>query len=252
MRRKHRTKFSWFPIIGEESDVVPDGDFFGPLGGGLSITAADPLPMAIVALTWDYPPEVEIDIADAIPSLADFQGSEYQLERLVGKCLVDFGVFNQGGAALQTRQDCLVAAGFIILRVDEATGAPLRTGDLQEYNPFIAHNATDPWMWRRVWALGQQGAFANPTGGLDYVQAGFPRSNVDYGDSESGPHIDIRSVRRVRKEERVFFLISATRVLGGAPIVPNEGDDTGNVIWYLDYRILGRLLKASGRGNTSR
>lgn len=254
MRRK-RKQYSWFPVLGEEpvDGLLPDGDFLSIQCDELGVTPGDPAPLVVIGLTWDYPTEVEEGF-DTLPSLADFQGSEYQLERIVGKFFARLNT-NANQTTFQIGDTALVAAGFIVLKVDEKTGAPLRSTDLNEYSPLISENISDPWIWRRVWVLSTQQVIQGTDNGSTVATPfGFPMSTAGYGDLESGPHIDARSVRRVRKEERVFLVVQAMQ-LGDklCPQVPlAEGGHSSQIEFLLDYRMLGRLVKASARGNTSR
>lgn len=253
MRRK-RARYNWFPVLGTESDVFDEGDFFAPASGRLHVTIADPAPMDIVSLTWDYPTEVEEGF-DTIPSLADFQGSEYQLERTVGKFFVQVNTTNaQADPAPEQAVRCLVVAALIVLRVDEKTGAPLRSGDLSEYSPMLSENIADPWIWRRSWILAEEHTWPSQASIFyNRFQQGFPRSNALYGDIESGPHVDTRSVRRIRKEERLFLIVQAFKLDANfIPEAPQEGEPLPDIQYLFDYRILGKLVKASARGNTSR
>lgn len=257
--RKRRVKYSWFPSLGTDvGENVFDGETWAGTGGQIHITPgdADQSPIDIISLTFDYPTEVEeAAIPGAVPSLADFQGSEYQLERVVGKfcCAIEPQADHTSTSAIVSTP-FLVTAALEILRVNEETGAPIGvTGtDFQEYSPMVSPNISDPWIWRRSWIL--QDYQVLPFGGAGIAQRPgiYPTSNVMYGDIESGSHMDARSVRRVRREERLFLIVQMCALVDGIPGELNEGAVSPFIQYTFDYRILGRLVKASARGNTSR
>lgn len=257
MRGRRRIKYSWFPSLG--TDVGPevfDGETWAGTGGQLHITPgdADQSPIDIISLTYDYPAEVEeAAVVGAVPSLADFQGSEYQLERVVGKFFCAFDpIVGLPSPVIPT--PWLVCAALMILRVNEETGAPVGvTGtDFQQYSPLVSPNISDPWIWRRCWMLSESYT-VNSSGGFPIREVGiYPQNNTLYGDIESGPHVDARSVRRVRREERIFLVVQMCAMKDGIPGEVFEGQPSPFLQYSFDYRILGRLVKASAHGNTSR
>jgi len=98
----------------------------------------------------DYPAEA-IRQAGDLPSLADFEGSAYRLRRIVGKLFI--GLDQTITQAPDSRpKNALIGAGFIILKVDENTGAPINP-TANSYSPLDNNNLRDPWIWRRTWML---------------------------------------------------------------------------------------------------
>jgi len=129
-------------------------------------------------------------------SLADFEGSAYRLRRIVGKLFI--GLDQTITQAPDSRpKNALIGAGFIILKVDENTGAPINP-TANSYSPLDNNNLRDPWIWRRTWMLTND--FSNNLT-EDYE---FPRSTTDYGSVLDGSHIDQKTARRVSDEERLF------------------------------------------------
>lgn len=223
--------------------VAPDGnEAKGWWDGSIGVlpTVGPPGVTQVIALTLDYP--MEAARASQIISLSDAVDDGYRLRRIVGKCFVSLAQ-NIGDAQTTFPTGVLVSAGFIVLRVDEQTGAPLRLANLNAYDPLELDNTSDPWVWRRTWML------SNPLGATSGVTVGaaqFPRANTDYGSASDGPHIDQATARRVSKEERLFFVISAHNV-------GDASTSAGDLRWWLDFRILSSPMKIMGnKRNASR
>lgn len=194
---------------------------------------------AIHALVMDQPEEAN---RANVPSLADFDGSAYRLRRIVGKFFATMDN-NQPGAPDTQPIAALVTAGFIVLRVDSATGAPLLAATANNYTPIGLDNTSDPWIWRRSWVLNHD--FSGHAAALQN-QFQFPRTNADYGSVQDGPHIDQKTARRVSKEERLFFVVSTANMGANSTLV-------GLIPFLLDYRILASPLRVAGnRRNASR
>lgn len=138
---------------------------------------------------------------------------------------------------------CVMGLAFMIARVDESGGAPLRPTD--QYSPLRLDNIQDPFIWRRTWVLTNDFALLNLGIAAQSVW-NFPRSNADYGSVMDGPHIDARTARAVKDEERLIAIISATNIGGSV-------DTSGEVRWTLDWRLLASALRSAGnRHNASR
>lgn len=262
-RRRRRPTVNWLPVLGVQPDpnnpndkingftfaIVVSRTNLGAAANGGQITA-------IQALTFDIPGEqrLELNLANTIiPSLRDYvQGSAYRLRRIVGKCwaTMDFTSPTQG---LTKPPACLFAAGFIVLKVDPVSGAPLDSNP-QNYGLLQADNISDPWIWRRVWLFGQNGAGDNSA--VDRSFSKLSGGNIGaavnggYGGGVAdGPHIDQKTARVIGPDERLFFVISTKAI----PLT-TEYDEDGLVVGYLDYRLLGTFMNkiASNRRHSSR
>lgn len=199
----------------------------------------------IHSLTVDYPAEA-IRSATEHPTMADYEASGYRLRRVVGKIFVgvrqDIGAVGPPAADYPT--NVLVGAGFMVLRVDTGTGAPLAIANPNSYSPLWLDNQRDPWIWRRTWLLTNEFGSSQGASPLGLSQA--PTFNGDYGSVQDGPHIDQKTARRIGPEERLFFILSTVNVGDAA-------ESTGTTEWILDYRLLGSPLKVMGnRRNASR
>lgn len=255
MRRTRRRKYIWLPISGTSlsadgarssiSEFVLDVNTSGQQFGVQSVTYDQNQELASGqgALAADTP-------------LAELIANEYFLKRIVGKCFVNTEYQPQVDFDIAGLPGVIVTAAFFIARQDsQFPNFPL-DGALTPtiYNPQSAVVIREPWIWRRTWVLGLVGRL-----GLDYsvhpashsgqaVSTAYPTTNVDYGSVADGPHIDARTARRVRQEERLWFVAGATTYpLNQAPNSPT--DLTFQVRIGLDVRLLGALRKSRNRGS---
>lgn len=278
-RRRRKTKYTWLPVIGEAGATFaggPEGanDSFG---SDFSLQAlSDPnIPESQVIIgpvTFDHPTETSATLfgtrVDQTTPMSVFMGNEYLLKRIVGKVYVsiDSRVVNVAAPSA-----ALVACAFFVARAgddSEASGSlPIgvsassaESGQrLIDYNPLNSATAREPWIWRRTWILSPWGAGLlnssnspqNPSGEnlldnlVDVGGGYFPPTNVHYGDMQSGPHIDAKTARRIRQDERLFFVAAARAwklhqaITDGAPLP---------IVGHLDIRLLGAARKARNRG----
>lgn len=237
--RRRKPTVAWLPhVLHESSETI------GFLRGDNNITAtpADTINTVIHALTVDYPAE-SIRSATESPTMADYEAGGYRLRRIVGKI---FGGVNQDITVDQNTYpvNCIVGAGFMVLRVDANTGAPLGIANPNQYSPLWLDNTRDPWIWRRTWVLTNQ--FGMNQGGSLIGYSQNPTAIADYGSVADGGHIDQKTARRIGPEERLFWIVSTC----------NFGDAAttdGTFQWLLDYRLLGSPIKVMGnRRNASR
>lgn len=254
IRRRRRRRGTWFPNLGtanKEGGELGD-DSAGvwaeliPGGGGSSN-------VFITDLTFDhFVDEGATAEGPAGRSLADFQGSEYLLQRIVGKLFVGLDQINSGGATAGV----LVTSAFFVAREDEHTpsafpnpiGAATLLDLVNNYGPDNTGHITEPWIWRRQWILGN----ALTPGGPGSNQAApkvFPPTNAGYGSVMDGPHVDAKTKRHVHREDRLWF-ITAVRSLSlnwADPFNPDVAVEA-HVKLHLDYRLFGTLLKAKNTG----
>lgn len=183
-------------------------------------------------------------------SLRDLtEGQDWFLRRIVGKVWV--GCSQTSPTQVRAMgvspgwPSFLCGAAFFVARAKDDDP---ETPDLEvrEYDPLGAENIRQPWIWRRTWLLtdfGIQDVAGTPHFSL------WPSSNMlnTGGGVLDGPHLDAKTARRIRREERLWFTTS---------VVPfNYFVDDGNganvsgtaqqaITWNLDYRILGQLRKS--------
>lgn len=256
-RRKRRTRSTWFPVLGQEiagggSGLNPDG-FDSHFTGGIHHAAgAGNYEADVIPLTWDYPADTEVTAFDQAPSLADWQGSAWQLDGIKGAVRVNIVPKSNGQGGLEN-QIIRAAAYAEVLRVNPSDGSPL--DDLADYSTFLAENRRDPYIWQRSWLL------ESPTATLvaasqvvAFFPPKYPVSNVYYEGRDTGSCIDTKSRRYIGTDERLFMCVEAV-------LINKDGDfgiDAGETVagWDLQYdidvRVIGRLRKATNRRNASR
>jgi len=229
MRRTRRRKYTWFPILGT-LDADPE------LSTGLlelNITTGVNPDEAGVVLTAPLIPDLTPeDVAAQQDQLVDYIGTEYYIERIVGK--IHAGPV-QGSSS---PENVLLACGLFVARAESGGGAtPIGTSTVtrnQNYGPLNPDTYQRPWMWRRTWVMSNLAAFPAA------VPGPFP-STTSQGSVLDGPHVDVKSKRRVQKDERLFFAAQAV-----CPVnLANTGLATVGIV--ADFRILGRLARAKNR-----
>lgn len=272
--RRRKTRLSWFRPLGSGHDasIETNGQQFDIVVEGNGAPTIVEIP-----LTFDFTQEEQITQASGPTalSLSDLQNESWRVRRIVGKFFASFAP--DGG----TDQDetsplaCLLGAAFIVkLASDNGLSA-------KDNSPIAAQDNTDPWIWRRAWILGQahsQQMVPNgndgddppepeygPTGGVGtgssgrgsqpdnpnpniYAAMSFPTTTANYGSVADGPHIDAKTNRIIGPEQRLYFVAAAQSF----PIGSSDYHNPGVVRCYLDYRLLGSLMRATNRRNASR
>lgn len=235
MRRTRKAAVVWLPNDGGNTLQAGTNvfkqfqlDIPGPPSIGVT---------GIIPLTVDFPAALGTQ-----DTLSDYEGSAYRLRRIVGKCFVT--AEQDAEPPTGSPSGCIVTAGFIVLRVDP-NGSPLAgLAAFASYSPQLLDSERDPWIWRRSWILSN--GSLQLTGGATGFNATFPFTNTEYGSVADGPHIDAKTARAVKDEERLFFVASGI-ALDGA-----QGTSIAARV-ILDYRLLASMYKASGnRRNASR
>lgn len=237
MRNRKRPGVVWLPATTDQA--VGDSNSIAQV---FQIDISGPSGTTIVGVA---PQILDIPAAAGVAgeaSLADFEQSAYRLRRIVGKVFV---------AKAQTDPDTfgppksvLCTGGFIILRVDQ-NGNPVNGSTDARYNPQLADSERDPWIWRRSWILGN--AF-NAVPGSTTIPGGdlWPKNNSEYGSVQDGPHVDAKTARIVRDEERLFFC-------GAAMALDGDAQNIVGIRWVTEVRVLGSMLRTAGnRRNASR
>lgn len=253
MRKRRKTRYTWLPTIpGQErpGDATPAGTwqrFFLDLGN-----AADPV-AGVLPVLEDTPqdPATGEGIGEAI-------GNEYLLKRIVGKIFVHVSWTNNGTQqpTLDGLSPLIVTCGWFVSRADPANyGQPVAPSQaLSLYSPQSNNLQREPWIWRRSWVLGVDGfgqindnTAGFPASGSINGNQCYPSTNVAYGSVLDGPHVDARTGRRVRLEERLWFVGSLGTLYGGA--VSPDSDITASASIAVDCRYLGAMRRPRGRSN---
>lgn len=258
IRRKRRKKYTWFPTHGTSIPQIAGQQQYiaSPYGFQLSFDGQVTVGHHIFPLVIpDYP--VEETGAD---TLSDILGSEYLVERIVGK------FFATSYANISdTPTAALVSLGIFVARADgndptQPAGGGTAVASVEEssrnFNPQDFQTIREPWMFRRSWVLSHYWPIVNTSTGAplqvpSQAQAWnrWPATTAGYGSVADGPHIDVKSVRRVRQDERLWGVISAQPVPfpGGSPSI--VAGSQYRVEGVFDYRVLGALRKAKNRSN---
>lgn len=129
------------------------------------------------------------------------QGNEWRLDRIVGSCHAQCKEVDD--TAEGQWPYIQVTAGIFVARAEE--GSPGNADvDLfsDEYDPQNASNIQNPWVWRKTWML------ANPVG-IAVLRDDFPISNSAYGSQWMDASVDVKAKRRIRREHRLWFTVSA-------------------------------------------
>lgn len=179
------------------------------------------------------------NIAGLTSSLADTEGSAYHLRRIVGKIFVEF----DQQIATPHAQTVAVTVGFMVIEVEPSLNFLPKSATFDDYNCANLDNIRDPWIWRRTWVVG-----ANEVGGSQFSVP--PQNNFSFGSGGvmDGPHIDAKTARSVKDEQRLAMVITTTQISPSA-----AGADVGVIVVTTDLRVLGSLRKQSGnRRNASR
>lgn len=254
--RRRRQKFTWLPNSGS-SAVITEDQPFSQLVANLTIPPDGGLVTAISIVTHDTPQEG--DSLGANVALSTILGNEYIVKRIVGRCFLSAQAPADDPPTTVFPKTLLIGVGFFVARAnDEQSGGgnqqPIGSASAAEardnYNPLSLDTTREPWMWQRTYILS--------TGRADNSDPSLPVPFSDFFSLTTNtwmsglmsPHFDIKSARRVRQDERLFFAIGARTLDNEWPTnhVPNQVLTSG-VALVLDYRILGALRKAYNRSN---
>lgn len=177
-------------------------------------------------------------------TLSDIFNSGYRLRRIVGKIFIGI---RQTPERAPPR--VLVTAGLIVRRTQTSTGQSLAllSGDAELIAPGDIENASDPWIWRRAWILRNRASLDDATD-IDFRDA--PTTNLGLGAlaGMDGPHVDVKTARRIGPEERLFLNVQST-------ILAESTEPQINTVTIViaDLRVLASLSTSVGnRRNASR
>lgn len=189
---------------------------------------------------------------DTTRTLRDIaSGQDWRLRSIVGQ--ISLVVTNGGDTQVAWNSgsywkyvQCCVA--FFVARAQDGDQS-LPDLTIDEMDPFIAANSRNPWIWRRTWLLANpfnSQAYTDATGGVsDFHDELY--SNRDFGSEGNGTVIRTKSVRRIKTEERLWYVLAAcgwnfgqAEVNGTAGLQPGVG-------MHADLRVFGQLAPPRGR-----
>lgn len=243
--RKRRTRYQWLftrGSAGPVSDVLDSTNFrdFPTLNPGTTGNTA----IAIVPVLEDTSSDEQ---TTGLP-LGVYQNNEYVIKRIVGKAFV-----NVAQVAGSQKGAIVAGLGFFVARAEDSSENPApgeedfpigfrgNAFDAKVNDYGVLNNTTmrEPWIWRRTWVLSNQ-----LTTAANEVTS-FPKTNVEYGSVQDGPHIDAKVARRVRHDERLFACFQVSPY----PVAHSFTADANDVVIHcaFEVRVLGAMRKQKGR-----
>lgn len=235
MRRNYRrrNRGTWLPVLDTVWQTGAPGTTFDGIfqfPGSGPILRGQRIALDVIPLTYDFTQTNANADSDVGVSLRDLvEGQEYLLDRVVGKVYCDLTQDAAGSLA-----SVICCAALAVLPVDDDTNAS--SLEAVDTDPLLAQNSMQPWMWRRTWLLGNNLTTQQYSNGRI-----LPASNTGYGSVAEGTHLDTKGVkRRIRKEQRIFLVLSSYCLEQG-----EEEDPTVNAVrWEYDLRLHGSMRKA--------
>lgn len=233
-RRRRRSRGLWLPVQGTQfqaeqgfQSTAHQEQYDAPIING-EITAPISVP-----LTFDQTIEPDTNSTNTLITMRDFvEGQDYFLDRIVGKV---WGELFQTSDPIMPIEILLCMAIAIFPVSDGQPGAPALSGDSR--NPLFAGNTMDPWIWRRTWKLYNNAATAPDT-------PNQPTCIANYGSVMDGGHVDAKTRRRIRHNERLFFTSSALCLFQS---VTPSGGGNGITVGF-DFRLHGAMRRHRNKG----
>lgn len=242
MRRKRKNRGIWMPntgvVQGDDDGSFYDSSWVSDPGQQPPTGYAEPSSITVKPLTFDFTQEpIDANQAGNNFSLRDLtEGQDWLCQRIVGK--FHAGYF-YGGTT--TEEDFLyvkVALGIFVARSkDDIEAEPDLETD--EMDPFAGDNIMDSWMFRRTWMFANK----NQTG----LNPAGPSTTMEYGTALDGPHVDVKSKRRITREHRLWAVVASRGWSPGYNPQHLSDPSQGQVQWTFDYRIHGMMKP--GRNN---
>lgn len=255
MYRKRRNRGTWLPTLGTTRSE--DDTYLWGFGTTLTVPSganSTDINTVIIPITADNP-TYQGDNVGQSTTMAEAIGNEYFLDRIVGKCFLQYSPALDGTGQV-VGGPIICAAGFFVARADDSNpllpvGANTQAEVRDNYSPLDVDTCREPWIWRRAWVLGTAGS-ARTAGGIalnpgGWDVAAFPSSNALCGSVLDGPHVDAKTKRRVGQDDRLFMALSCSF----SPFWTDENQTpttAGVVNMWFDYRLHGALRRARPGG----
>lgn len=228
-RRRRGSRGTWLPIdptfYGEETlartyfDTQNLLDFDTEGNGSRLLCAAIPI-------AFDQTQQTDADPAATMRDVTE--GQEYFLDRVVGKCWAALQT-DVGGETPEAAVEAIVCFGLAILPVNDNNEQPALLTD--DYDPLLSQNVMAPWIWRRTWIL---------AGGGPNIW-NYPSALWQYGSVMDGAHVDAKTKRRIRKEQRLFGIWAVHKITAVATTLGL------NFSYGHDFRLHGALRRARNK-----
>lgn len=258
--RRRKPKVQWFSPLGSALQVGDTIFATGPTTFDVPVLNNGLINSIDIGLTFDFGQEsvLQSSLNQNVVTLADLQSSAWRLRRMVGNVFATRTYQGEGDSDIPVGGPIAVLFGVgAMVRTVDGTGSTLGSVDALNRDDY-----TDPWIWRKVWVLGQSShvtrnaanlreGFGPVTGiGVSDTFAAFgsfPRSNTEYGYLAGSPHIDQKTNRVIGPEERLILTLTTQ-------IVPFTQTPTAvsGVVGCFEFRYLGGLQRSSNRRNASR
>lgn len=262
MAKRRSRKYTWFPVIEQQSQPEGQEQYDNTAGIQFDLVVNQGTDIHILPVTFDSPSEPSDFAASDHGVLAGMLGQEYFLRRLVGKVFAEYKGEQVANLIPAQPHAALFGAGFFVARASDSEVAGVGGADspigvstsqevIENYSPLSGSTIREPWIWRRTWILSNKGqrdiqSAQSSTGDRNFaIGTGFPDTTAGYGSVMDGPHLDAKTGRLVRSDERLWFVVAARHW-------PLNDLDTnfasGEINGFLDLRILGALRRARNRG----
>lgn len=252
-RRRRKARSTWFPNLGitvaDESDNSAQYSYFRTSLQPDVNSAVPPWsssggiykPMDIIALVPDTTPEVSGRQADV--TLRDYvEGQEWALDSIVGSIHVGCNAVNfdldPGQSPSAEWATIAVTCGFFVADAEEGnTVVPAEDGI--NLDPTSVDNIRSPWIWRRTWVLSNPGTIFSG----QQTSGGWPTTN-SFVTGNVGPGIRTKSKRRIRRNQRIWFVSACTGFDFSQITVSGAANDQPIINILADLRICGKMRKA--------
>lgn len=255
-RRTRGNRGTWFPIQGTSWLGGEEGNYYdcsiSDANDNVETDRSLGPSLSVHPVTQDYTQQPALSSGEDInlrPTLRDFtEGQDYLLKSLVGNITLLVDNPPTGSAAFDRDvnwQHVQVAAGFFVARAqdDDQTLPDL---SLDELDPLAQKNIQNSWIWRRNWILdnpfnarlyGNGTSESNPFTLFSYLVT----DNRQMGD-DTAHHFHTKTRRRVKREERLWFVIASMGWDGQKPSL-TPGGAQPFIKYNLDVRLFGKMMK---------
>lgn len=242
------------PMLGQQlgtEGVVYDTNTIG----GVVRPAGDPAQtptigttQVVTALIPDFTQQHSPGTLQVGESLRDYtEGQDWFCRRIVGKLPISCAAFDTTVTADDAWPTVMVTAGIFVARASSSDPGLPDSSQL-ELDPQALQNIQQPWIWRRTWWLGAAQVPASSRGSSPpQWSAMLPNSNQEFGSLGDGPNVDAKTMRRIKRFERLWFSISAFGWLPGYSLATTEDENQPLVYWSADLRVLGAMRRAHNR-----
>lgn len=221
-RRRRRNRSTWFPVLGQSATVAEAPyvttfhayELILPALEGVGVTQVIPLVNDVTAQPGNQSTDL-VSLRDQV------EGSTWRCDRIVGNIWAESDFEN-----IASPFSVLAAAAIFVAGADDENYNSVElTAD--EADPFNAANSANPWLWRRVWQLGNSQSF-------------FPSTNVSGTPSiKEGSFLDTKGVKRVIGHEQRLWLALNVAQWDGQGI----SDFSIGIKFVWDLRVLGQMQR---------